>query len=70
MNEYSNRKHEQKRWKQHRLMQAIAQQDKRRHEQSRLTAAAMFDTLLTRVAEQCDNPNCPIHGTQARADSN
>lgn len=67
MNVYDNRKHEQKRWKYHRIMQTLAQRDKERvrHSMNRL-----LNNVLGRIVEECGDPSCPIHGTQARANSN
>lgn len=70
MNAYNNRKHELHRWKKHRLMQAIEQDEKRRRRQSNTIGQAMLDVVLNRVAEECNDPECPLHGTQARAHTN
>lgn len=70
MNAYNNRRHEQKRWKQHRLMQAIAQHDKMRREYAQKEAQAMLDTMMSTIVRECNDPNCVIHGTQARQASN
>lgn len=70
MNAYNNRRHEQKRWKQHRLMQAIAQQDKARRAYAQKVGQAMLDTMMATILRQCDDPNCSLHGTQARQASN
>lgn len=71
MNAYNNsRKGAPVRWKRHKLMQVIEQDNKRRRQQSQRIGEAMLDVVLNRVAQECGDPNCPLHGTQARAHSN
>jgi hypothetical protein len=70
MNAYNNRKHEKRRWKQRGLMQAIARDEKQRRAAAQKVGQSLVEAMLNAVATECNNPDCPIHGTKARQNSN